>query len=820
MSEVVKHIPESRIERFQPSAIQIPTMSGYGQDGGRGGDTESEPSIGDLLLRVHSFLRGRYLILILAMTVLGIAAGVGGYKAGKKTFRSVGQIRVAPTLPKVLYGDDDKGMMPMFDSFVETQTMLLRSPRVLELAMDDPAWQKVKSGKSDDDRMEFRDSFGITRDSEIIEVTYDSGDPAVSTAAVSALIQAYQRLNVEQDAQSGEQRLELLQQRQAALRNEAKAYRAQINAIATKYGTENIDRIYQSKLDELLTAESKVRQLTDALAQAKADRNSPDKASQRTPEQLAAYDARLSRLLNDQIAAQTQLDELQAGNLGPKNPQVDRLTHRLATLNDQIEQRLPTAAEAVSKAEALQISGASAVTADPSRLDSYTQYRDNLRQEVSSLGQENLKINELKEEAQSTDERLSETTKRIEQLTVEAPLSSGRISVISAGDRPLGPFKDTRIRFAAAGVMGGSLSGFAIVAGLLMLNQNFRSAGEISSSLPSTRLLGVLPRLPEDFRDAERAVLAAHAVHEIRNLLQVRSRRHASVAWGITSPDAGAGKTSLCLALGVSYAAAGYKTLLIDFDLVGSGLSRRTGLTAHRRLGEILLERELLNRAALDAALKSQEDKSTNLRLGEICLQKGMFGTTELDSALNEQQARKLGVLDAIDGTSLDSCTVSTTTANLRLLTVGDAQGAHSGQLSPEAFADLIDAAKALYEVVIVDTGPLPGSLEASVSLPAVDGTIVVVARGQHRGRTAACCAKLLSLGASMVGVVFNRADEVDAGLHSQYSQRSGIDRQVNLNSASSGIGLNLDYDAANRAENLGPVAKAVAGTVPNSKRS
>ena len=88
-------------------------------------------------------------------------------------------------------------------------------------------------------------------------------------------------------------------------------------------------------------------------------------------------------------------------------------------------------------------------------------------------------------------------------------------------------------------------------------------------------LLGILPRLPDQLSDPEQAAVAAHCIHQIRIMLQVVRIRIAGEVFMVTSAATGDGKTSLTMALGLSFAASGSKTLVIDCDMVGQGLTHR-----------------------------------------------------------------------------------------------------------------------------------------------------------------------------------------------------------------------------------------------------
>src|SRR5204863_9112175 len=106
-------------------------------------------------------------------------------------------------------------------------------------------------------------------------------------------------------------------------------------------------------------------------------------------------------------------------------------------------------------------------------------------------------------------------------------------------------------------------------------------------------LLGILPNLPDRLTDPAQAATAAHCVHQIRTMLQINSSEDRKV-YAVTSASPGDGKTSLTLALGLSFAASGSRTLLIDCDLVGAGLTSRLNVNAAEGVLEAIANRNML----------------------------------------------------------------------------------------------------------------------------------------------------------------------------------------------------------------------------------
>jgi capsular exopolysaccharide synthesis family protein len=221
-------------------------------------------------------------------------------------------------------------------------------------------------------------------------------------------------------------------------------------------------------------------------------------------------------------------------------------------------------------------------------------------------------------------------------------------------------------------------------------------------------------------------------------MLQINAGLEDRRVFAVTSASPGDGKTSLTLALGLSYAACGTRTLLIDCDLIGSGLSSRMNVNSPD------------------------------------------------------------GVLEAITNRSLLPFVKQTDVADVAILPVGTAGNLHASTLSPQALRRLIEEAEQHFEVILIDTGPILGSIEASLVCAASDAVILTVARGQQRPMVEKSLGHLAAIGAKLAGVVFNRAQAQD------------FERSISGVSMRS-VGVpGLPRGARTTGPRLGPVARAV----------
>jgi succinoglycan biosynthesis transport protein ExoP len=214
----------------------------------------------------------------------------------------------------------------------------------------------------------------------------------------------------------------------------------------------------------------------------------------------------------------------------------------------------------------------------------------------------------------------------------------------------------------------------------------------------------------------------------------------------VTSATAGEGKTSLCASLAFAFAASGARTLLIDADLVGQRLT-------------------------------------------------GGFKCDRIP-----------GLHDLIQGSTMEDC-IKRVDQGLRFMPVGRTETLRAWTLSAAEMRTVVELARKDYDVVLVDTGPALGSVEASVVAPEVDGVIFTIARGQQRWLVEKATRHVKNVGGKLIGFVFNRAEARDFNRSAFRSSKR-----------SSTMPEEADWTPRREspdAERLGPLVTSVATLLP-----
>jgi capsular exopolysaccharide synthesis family protein len=137
------------------------------------------------------------------------------------------------------------------------------------------------------------------------------------------------------------------------------------------------------------------------------------------------------------------------------------------------------------------------------------------------------------------------------------------------------------------------------------------------------------------------------------------------------------------------------------------------------------------------------------------------------------------GLVDALSAANgrplLDECTWDTPHESVRIVPSGPARETPSMLLSSEHMRTAVDEAKAVADIVVLDSAPILAVSDAAYLLPFVDGVLVVARAGWTRPEIAARTTEVLErLGAPILGVVLNAAKEipVPSGYHAYVRAR------------------------------------------------
>jgi len=536
------------------------------------------------------------------------------------------------------------------------------------------------------------------------------------------------------------------------------------------YGSANLGPMLMAKQEQKLKLETELMRinLTRQMAEGAPGPDGKKPVTPKlTPDQIATVDQHMKQLLMMVDQAYMNLSALKA-TTGIEAPKVKQAEAQLQNMVEQVNLYYADA----SKRYTNLIPSPDGANVMPVTPDTIAMLKNNeqrlneqihaIEEQIQALGQVTKKIDDFQRQAAKAKDEVDKFDKQLEALNAQLA-STGLITQLGRATEPMTADIDKRKQTAMVGLVVGGGIPFAVALLLGLLDSRYRysdEAGENSTGMTTLPLLGILPNLPDRLSDPAQASIAAHCVHQIRTMLQLNGGGDDRRCFTVTSATSGDGKTSLTLALGLSFAASGSRTLLIDADLVGAGLTGRLGMSGPE------------------------------------------------------------GILEAMTTGHLLNYVRSTDVADLSILPVGMAQLHHAGIFSPAAVRRLVTEARKHFEIILIDTGPILGSIEATPVAAASDGVILTVAYGQSRPTVEKALSHLKNIGAVVAGVVFNRAQPRDfeqsiSGISMRSAARSGTATAGNGSNGSNGNGHNHNRGQAGQ---YGPVAKAVASSVKPEK--
>lgn len=275
-------------------------------------------------------------------------------------------------------------------------------------------------------------------------------------------------------------------------------------------------------------------------------------------------------------------------------------------------------------------------------------------------------------------------------------------------------------------------------------------------------MLGLVPEVPTGRRlTSPNFDATASSIHQIRAVLQIQAGSKKAKAFAFTSPRRGAGKTSVTIGVASSLAMSGTKTLVVDCDLAGRIARGQTGQPAP---GSASGNGHANSHADMNGhdrfgPIDPEGSSPDNPSMDNIVIEEG-YVTDEDKNVLAETHGSKVGVTGMLDGGTLAECVVDATVPGLSLLPAVHAQTHHIGMMSDAFVRRLIEEAQGTYDLVLFDTGPVPGSVEALLVTSQVDGVVIVVPQGEARQALTRTMSYLKVVGATVFGTVFNRVSD------------------------------------------------------------
>lgn len=660
--------------------------------------------------RMRRLLRGRT-TLALVLAVVGALIGASlGWMSQKKQYQAYGYVRVEPTM-QTFRGDVEA--LPQYRQFMYSEVKLLESEEMAALAMQQPAWQEKVGEAWAPAAFAYSTEAKYSNEDSYLHVYFRNADARVAEAGATSLVNAYAELFRQRKAETENLTIAALQERVGQTEEAIRTLQQRVIEQSNQYG--GVDDL-QNKRNKLEESQGRLNQelhdVSRALEFANATRASVQTDAPLAMTELALGSPDLAQRLGEHEVLKQERARLVTLGYGQNHPDMVRLNKMIETDALAIEQLAQYVRQNYfGEIPNPQSGGPATIPLTLGYIASLEQQKANREQDLQRIDEELAQVSRdgralanLREElgVKQSELVVSKQQLDIETRNSEFQAQMATIKTNVPAENSAGISEDKRRVMA----LGGAIIGFGIPVALIVLlglmDSRFRYSEDAAEAGERATLLGILPNLPDRLSDPAQASIAAHCVHQIRTILQINHGSDESRAFAVTSASRGDGKTSLALALGLSYAASGARTLLIDTDLQHGGLSARLGVAGNE------------------------------------------------------------GIMDALTGGELMRFVCETDVTDLAILPIGRAAGNHAGAFSPGAVRHMLDQAKRHFDVIVCDAGPILGSIEATPIAAAVDGVVLTVSRGQSRPLVSKALGHLDSVGATVAGLVFNRAQAAD----------------------------------------------------------
>ncbi len=538
----------------------------------------------------------------------------------------------------------------------------------------------------------------------LMTVNVSSESPEMAARLADEIAQQYRVQQLEEKYEATRKATEWLSERVSGLREEVEekerrveSYRAESGLLAAQGATLTEQQI------AYLTTQKATLQVELDRARARADSMRRQMASGAGADGISEVlgSQVISDLKNQRAIINRRVAELET-KLGPQHPELISARNEAADIDRQINAEVGRIAGNIENELKVAQSQIASIQGEIGR--STGQLRGN--------NQALVRLRELERDAETSRVLLEEFLSRSKQTREQDALITADANILSSATVPDGPSSPKKLLNLIIACILGAIVGGGLALFAEMFDMKISSTEDVErklganpiGSVPLIRtasFLGLSQTNPADFLVENPLSAYAESIRYLRASIAFSDLDSETKTVAICSSLPDEGKTSLTLALGRMSAMSGSRTLVIDGDF------RRRQLTE-------------------TAGLKP-----------DIGFVEHLFGAGQLSDAIVKDRKTMLDILPL-------------------------SQNGHTPHdvFGTRAFDDLLARLRSMYDLILIDTGPLLLMAEARVVAGKVDKTILVV-RWRHSARSAArqSLTLLRNFKADVLGVTLNMVD-------------------------------------------------------------
>ena len=697
----------------QARAVQhaaAPNIFGAAENSGEG--------VNQITTREALRVLGKWRWLIAAIVGAALMIGIVSTMLTAKRYRATAQVELALQEVNLGPGKDGSGAesQVMRDpQFMGTQLGLLRSRDLAERvarSLDGASRAKFAPGVTNP-AAQITAATGaiagglridVVTGSRLINITYDSGDAALSAAVANAVADNYIASNLERKYESSAFARKFLEQR---LTQTKIALEKSERDLVEYAGREKIvmvgggaDQGGGSATSGESLEGSTLTSLNGALATAQAERIAAEQKYRSegasAGQSAAITNSSVSNLKGDRAKLQIDYQE-KLGTFKPDYPEMVAMKTRLRELDQQIARAQGEISGSVNNSYAGEYRAA---------LGREQQLRARVAQlttGVLDLRNRQIKYNILSREVDTNRSLYDGLLQRFKQVSVAGGVGASQVSIVDRALVPGGPFAPNLRNNLLISLLIGFMIGAGVAFAIEFIDDTIKNPDDVRNRLHLT-LLGVVPSVAKGMTMLEAlddpSSAQSEAYLSTRTAIKFTTAGGAPKSLLVTSSQAAEGKSSSCFAIARGFARLGQSVLLIDADMRKPSFSVPAGSEG----------------GGLSALLASTDDLRKHI--------------------------------------------TQTSIPNLFLVPSGPIPPNPVELLGGMRLREVLAEAEGMFDIVIFDSPPVMGLADAPLLSSVVDASIFVVQAGRIRRPAALrALARLEQAGARIVGGVITKFD-------------------------------------------------------------
>ncbi|WP_146348419.1 GumC family protein [Phaeobacter marinintestinus] len=539
---------------------------------------EEEPTEFSPFAALGRLMRGRWLILLVLMAVLGGGLGYLGFTSGKAIYESQAILRISAREPGILFASGDDSKLKLFQSFVKAETTYVASHPVMERAVE--LITAVPSPYNDDlTAKTLAESISIKRKEALIILTSPSKDAEFAARKINAVIDAYLALHDETRVNLSNFRESELAARETDLLGRLDAIMDKMLDVGGEFGMASLVKTHIEKVAQIETLVSRRAEVEATLVALQSQDGSGGSADMADQEIMRAtlLDRALADLNFDKAKREAELTTLlgryheNATQVIEKREQIEIVSQAMADRRNQIQVLGQTGA----LTDGGQSSREDSLNEIRAVLDKVTKQLETARNDARDLNRKRIELAFLEEERDEARRMLDETRRALDVIRVESRNSMpGLVEVMSRAIVADKPAEDSSKMMAAGGFSGGAFLAILLVVGFAVSRKSLRFSDDLWRHLWRMPLLLTTRAKPGSDAFGQAMVRLRNNVSLFPGRQIARPGKARIIA---VNHFGKADAQAVAKTLADSFAAARLPTLYIDADLQPGDLSANAG---------------------------------------------------------------------------------------------------------------------------------------------------------------------------------------------------------------------------------------------------